>query len=183
MPQTPSIECGLKLGLTTVAEGFADRRYQDDGSLTPRTRADALIEDEAESLSQALAFAAGGPIISVTGKPLHIKVDSICVHGDGPKAVEFARSIRSGLNDAGVNVVRRARSVKRILGIMHLNKIVPRLITGNMKAFFPTLLLLLVGFVGAAHSQSGRRITPAATPTPSSTTSPSSSIAVVRRTR
>lgn len=79
-------------GLRPVAEGFADRRYLDDGSLVPRTRPDALIDDEEEAARQAVDLVKSG------------RVQTICLHGDGPHAIAFAQNIRRALFDAGVGV-------------------------------------------------------------------------------
>ncbi len=83
------------LGVRVVEEIFADRRYLPDGSLVPRTSPNALIETQAESVSQTLEMIGRG--IGST----------ICVHGDTPGAVEFARAIRAGLRDGGVQIASR----------------------------------------------------------------------------
>jgi UPF0271 protein len=79
-------------GLRGVAEVFADRGYQADGSLIPRGAPGALIDDVDGAVAQALALAHGG-----TG-------ETICLHGDGPHALAFARAIRAALESAGVAV-------------------------------------------------------------------------------
>lgn len=79
------IEAGKRAGLETAAEGFADRNYMPDGSLVPRTRGDAMIEDVARAVENALRLANSGWI------------DTICIHGDGPHAVEFARALHEAL--------------------------------------------------------------------------------------
>jgi len=78
--------------LQAVAEVFADRRYRPDGSLVPRTEADAMITDPAESCDQVLRFIRKE------------KTDTVCLHGDGPQAVLFAQELRSALHRAGVDV-------------------------------------------------------------------------------
>jgi UPF0271 protein len=73
-----------------VAEGFADRRYLPDGSLVPRSRPDAFVEDAAEAVSQAFR------LVNDHG------VRTLCVHGDNPQAVEFVRRLREELLRQGV---------------------------------------------------------------------------------
>ena len=76
------IESGRAHRLRVAGEGFADRRYMHDGSLVPRSRPDALIDDEEEALAQALSLTTSG------------RAQTICVHGDSPHAIAFARRIR-----------------------------------------------------------------------------------------
>jgi UPF0271 protein len=85
--------CGLKF----IREVFADRSYQDDGSLTPRNLPGALLEDSGRSLKQALEMVLHECVETLSGKKIWIQADSICLHGDGQHAIEFARSIREGL--------------------------------------------------------------------------------------
>ena len=85
------------LELTFVNEVFADRTYQPDGSLTPRTESGALIEDAAQSMAQVLKMVGEGRVVSVSGQEIAIQAETICLHGDGSHAVEFARMIYEGL--------------------------------------------------------------------------------------
>jgi UPF0271 protein len=80
-------------GLKTANEVFADRTYQDNGSLTPRSQSGALIENTELAISQALQLIKKGTVHSVSGKEIKIKADTICVHGDGSQAAVFAKSI------------------------------------------------------------------------------------------
>jgi UPF0271 protein len=86
-----------KIGIKTVSEVFADRTYQDDGSLTPRSNTNALIEDEDKSVQQILQMIKEGSVTTVSGKMIPIIAETICVHGDGKHAVEFARAIHEAL--------------------------------------------------------------------------------------
>jgi UPF0271 protein len=81
------------LGIKTASEVFADRTYQDDGSLTARTQSHALIDTEEQSLQQVLQMITTGRVTSVSGKEISITVETICLHGDGRNAVAFARKI------------------------------------------------------------------------------------------
>lgn len=87
-------------GLQYVHEAFADRTYQDDGSLTPRTEPGALIEEEAAALRQVLELVQHKTVTTVTGKKIALAAQTICIHGDGPHAVAFARALRRRLAEA-----------------------------------------------------------------------------------
>lgn len=88
-----------------VEEIFADRAYLDDGSLVPRTRADALIHGAEASLAHVLRMLDAGAIVSVSGKHLPVQAQSICVHGDNADAVATAHAIGKGLAEAGYELV------------------------------------------------------------------------------
>jgi UPF0271 protein len=81
------------LGLKTASEVFADRTYQDDGSLTPRTSKSALISDVETSMKQVINMIEKGRVTSVNNKSITIQAETICLHGDGKHAVEFATNI------------------------------------------------------------------------------------------
>jgi UPF0271 protein len=93
-----------KTGLAYVSEVFADRTYQDDGSLTPRIHANALITDEQQSLKQVLMMVENQQVISVNKKIIPLTVDTLCLHGDGPHAAEFAKTIYETLKKEGVTI-------------------------------------------------------------------------------
>lgn len=82
-----------KIGLKTAAEGFADRTYQSDGSLTPRTQPNALLTTAKESLKQVRQFIEDNSVTCVSGEVISLEIDTICIHGDGKHAVEFAKAI------------------------------------------------------------------------------------------
>lgn len=91
-------------GLATISEVFADRHYLADGSLVPRTRDDAMVESDDEAISQVLQMVLEGTVPTVDGSNVEIKADSICLHGDGEHAVEFAERIRRELEVKGISV-------------------------------------------------------------------------------
>lgn len=93
-----------KEGLITVSEVFADRTYQDDSSLTPRSNENALIENTEESLHQVLQMIQKKTVRSVNGKQVPIIAESICIHGDGSHAVDFAKHIYHTLKQHHVGI-------------------------------------------------------------------------------
>lgn len=92
-----SITESEKAGLETASETFADRTYQDDGSLTPRSSANALIEDVDKSVEQSKQMIETGTVTTLSGKTIPVKTDTICIHGDGKNAVEFAKAIHKAI--------------------------------------------------------------------------------------
>lgn len=91
-------------GLKCAGEVFADRTYQDDGSLTPRTQPNALITNEKESLAQVLMMVNKQQVISVNKKIIALKADTLCIHGDGEHAVAFAKTIHHALTNDGITI-------------------------------------------------------------------------------
>ena len=98
------IRAGQRLGLTTRQEVFADRGYLPDGSLVPRTQAGALITDEGKALAQTLAMVRAGRVIAVDGTPANVQADTVCLHGDGEHALQFARRLRAAFSEEGILV-------------------------------------------------------------------------------
>jgi len=90
------------LGLKTASEVFADRTYQDDGSLTLRSQPHALIEDENKSIEQVLQIIHEGSVTTVSRNVIPIVAETICIHGDGKQAVKFAKAINKALNTVKV---------------------------------------------------------------------------------
>lgn len=94
-----------KLGLKTANEVFADRTYQDDGSLTPRSQANALIEDEEQCIQQVLQMIKKGTVTTTSGNTISITADTICIHGDGKNAVSFAKKIHEALKQTAPETI------------------------------------------------------------------------------
>jgi UPF0271 protein len=92
------------LQLKTVHEVFADRTYQDDGSLTPRSQPNAFVETEQQAVQQILQMILEQSVTSVSGKIVPVKADTICIHGDGKNAVAFATTISSALQQAHIDI-------------------------------------------------------------------------------
>lgn len=87
------------LGLQTANEVFADRTYQPDGTLTPRSLPNALVGNTDDAVKQVVRFVKENKVITVTGEEIHVRADTICIHGDGKHAVEFAKAIYQKLNE------------------------------------------------------------------------------------
>ncbi len=98
------IRAGHSLGLATASEVFADRRYESDGTLTPRTERCAVITDPAESTDQVLRMIREGCVRSRSGVDVPIQADTICLHGDGPHAVELAQRLKAALTAEGIAI-------------------------------------------------------------------------------
>ena len=98
-------KAALDLGLTLAREGFCDRRYDDNGNLVSRSIAGSVIKDPQEATDQVVRMVVEGEILTVSGKRIKRRVDSLCVHGDEPTAVALAAKVREGLEAAGVKVV------------------------------------------------------------------------------
>src|SRR5262245_6199450 len=98
------IEAGRDAGLAVAAEAFADRRYQPDGTLVPRTRKDALLTDPAAAAAQAVSIARDGVAVASDGSRLSVHADSICLHGDTPGAAAIARRVHDGLRAEGIRI-------------------------------------------------------------------------------
>ncbi|WP_407520368.1 5-oxoprolinase subunit PxpA [Lacibacter sp. MH-610] len=90
------------LGLKTAHEVFADRTYRNDGSLTPRSQPNALIEDEDKAVQQALQMIQQGTLTAISGKVIPLKADTVCLHGDGKHALAFCTKIHEQLKNHGI---------------------------------------------------------------------------------
>jgi 5-oxoprolinase (ATP-hydrolysing) subunit A len=104
LPNSELARAGAALNLRVALEGFADRAYEPDGSLTPRLRGGAVIHDLDIVVQRAVRLIVDGEVVATDGSILTMQVDTICVHGDTPGAATLARAIRAGLERAGVMV-------------------------------------------------------------------------------
>ena len=91
------VHAANELKVPVWQEVFADRRYTKEGFLVPRTQAGAVIEDEAAALEQVMQMAKKGQVTAIDGSIIKIQADTLCIHGDNPHAVEFARKIQAAL--------------------------------------------------------------------------------------
>ena len=104
LPGSELLRAGEASGLRVAREGFADRAYEPDGSLTPRSTAGAVIHDADEVVHRAVRMALEGVVKAADGREIPMHVDTICTHGDTPGSHELTRRIREGLAGAGLIV-------------------------------------------------------------------------------
>jgi 5-oxoprolinase (ATP-hydrolysing) subunit A len=90
--------------IRVAGEVFADRGYADDGSLAPRDQPGGMIEDAAQAVKQALAMIEDGYVTSLSGKPVPVAADTLCLHGDQPGAAAFAKALRKIFSEKGISV-------------------------------------------------------------------------------
>ena len=98
------LNAAKEIGLPYAAEVFADRAYEDDGSLVPRSKAGAMIHDEDEAVARVIGMIKNHSVRSVNGKEIEICPDSVCVHGDSEKALLFVKKIRAALVSEGIEI-------------------------------------------------------------------------------
>ncbi|HEX8567862.1 MAG TPA: 5-oxoprolinase subunit PxpA [Pyrinomonadaceae bacterium] len=93
-----------RMGLKTASEVFADRTYNADGSLTPRSEPNALIHDTNKAVEQVLQMIQTQTVTATNGETIRLKADTVCIHGDGANALEFAAAVQAKLNEKGVRI-------------------------------------------------------------------------------
>lgn len=98
------IVAAKRSGIVTASEVFGDRTYQDDGSLTPRDQPNALITDAGQSINQILMMVRDQQVISVNKKTVPLRSETLCLHGDGAHAVEFAKMAREKITAEGISI-------------------------------------------------------------------------------
>ena len=106
------IKAGRDIGLRCANEFFADRAYEDDGSLRARTKEGAMIEDENEAIERVVKVIKTGKVTTYSGNEIDLKIDSICVHGDNAHALEFVRTIRDRLTKEGIETASLSKVIK-----------------------------------------------------------------------
>ncbi|MDR2071879.1 MAG: LamB/YcsF family protein [Spirochaetaceae bacterium] len=92
-------------GLAAAQEVFADRAYEEDGSLSPRTKPGSMITCEDEALSRVVGMIQTGKVRAITGKEISVTADSVCIHGDNEKALVFAQKLTGAFAREGISVV------------------------------------------------------------------------------
>src|SRR5690606_10306735 len=95
---------GKEKGLSVFHEVFADRTYQADASLTPRTEPNAILKTPEEAVDQIIRILQTGEVITRSGHAIPIEADSICIHGDHEGAAEFAKQIYQQLTDFDISI-------------------------------------------------------------------------------
>ena len=91
------VDAAKELDIPVWQEVFADRRYSKEGFLVPRGQAGAMIEDDSAALKQVLTMSQSGKVIAIDGSEVSITADTLCIHGDNPHAIEFAKKIKAAL--------------------------------------------------------------------------------------
>ena len=99
------LKAAQTVGIPFKKEVFADRAYEEDGSLVARTKPGAMIEDENEAIQRIIDMVRFGKVRAITGKEIPVEPDSVCVHGDNPKALDFVVKIRKRLEEEGITVI------------------------------------------------------------------------------
>ena len=102
------IKAGEKTGLRTASEVFSDRTYQQDGSLTSRSESNALITDPQTAIDQVIRMVKENKVKTIGNLDVDIKAETICIHGDGATALDFAVQISKSLRETGIDVVKAA---------------------------------------------------------------------------
>jgi len=105
LPGSELLKAARAEGLRAVAEVFADRAYEDDGNLVSRKKPGAVLHDPKAIADRVVRMVQDDAVVSVTGKVIKMRTDTVCIHGDTPGAVDIARGVRQALKDAGIMVV------------------------------------------------------------------------------
>ena len=106
------VQAGEAANLAMAHEVFADRAYEDDGTLVSRKKPGSVLHDPIQIAERVVRMIQEGAVVSVTGKVIKMRTDTVCIHGDTPGAVDIARGVRKALKDAGIEVApfKRANS-------------------------------------------------------------------------
>ena len=108
LPGSELLNAGAELGVRVAAEVFADRAYDPDGSLTPRSKPGSVIHDVGKVVERAVRMVTRKEVVAVDGSIVAVQADTICLHGDTAGAADLARAVRAGLEQGGVRVSRIA---------------------------------------------------------------------------
>ena len=98
------VAAAQQLGLDVVQEVFADRAYEDNGTLRPRSLTGAMIEDETFAVARVIEMVQRGQVQSYAGKPITVSAGTVCLHGDQPGALKFATTLRQACTKHGITV-------------------------------------------------------------------------------
>jgi len=104
LANTRLVTAGEAAGLPLVHEVFADRAYEDDATLVSRRKPGAVLHDTAQIAERVVRMVEDRAVVSVSGKTIKVQLDTVCIHGDTPGAVEIARAVRQALKDSGIEV-------------------------------------------------------------------------------
>ena len=104
LANSESEKVAKEFGISFYNEVFADRTYTDEGKLTPRSSPNAMIVSTEVSLQQVMQMIQQGEVTSTNGKKISIQADTICIHGDGAHAVEFAKQINQLILESNIRI-------------------------------------------------------------------------------
>ena len=101
---SPLVAQARSAGVRVIEEAFADRAYQADGSLVPRSQAGACLEHDQQAVAQALCIAKREPFAACNGQAIQLRADSLCLHGDGAHALQLTKAVRAALMADGFEI-------------------------------------------------------------------------------
>jgi 5-oxoprolinase (ATP-hydrolysing) subunit A len=104
LPASELIRAGEGAGLAVASEGFADRAYEADGSLTPRSRSGSVIHDVDTVVRRAVRMVEEERVTAADGSEIPLHIDTLCIHGDTPGAAELTHALAAGLARAGIAI-------------------------------------------------------------------------------
>jgi UPF0271 protein len=104
LPNSALAESARSLGLAVAREGFADRAYQQDGTLVPRRQPGAVIHDPVVAAERAVRMVTEGKVKAITGEIIDLNIDTLCIHGDTPDALQIAQTLRKALEKASIEI-------------------------------------------------------------------------------
>ena len=107
LANSESGKVAVEIGIQFYNEVFADRTYTDDGRLTPRTASNAMINSTEDAIKQVMQMVYKNTVTSTNGKAIPIQADTICIHGDGENAVDFAKQIYSFIKEANIKIISK----------------------------------------------------------------------------
>ncbi len=110
LASSPLVQMARQKGLRVYEEGFADRNYNQDGSLVGRNSSDAIISDPVVAADRAVKMVKEKKVISLSGQEVWLEVDTICIHGDNSLALQTANEIKRALNFNGISISQPVRS-------------------------------------------------------------------------
>ena len=105
MSQSEHEKMAKIVGIPFCAEVFSDRNYQSDGSLVPRSSAQAIIEDSPKALERMVHLVKTGEVEAISGEKLSLRADTICIHGDTPNAWNYAKTLKEAMLEQGIKVI------------------------------------------------------------------------------
>ncbi|MCZ8523649.1 MULTISPECIES: LamB/YcsF family protein [Paenibacillus] len=106
------VAAARRIGLRAAREAFADRTYEADGTLTPRSEPGAVVHDAAEAEANVIGMVKDGIVRSRKGEMIRLEADTVCIHGDGPEALEMAARLRRRLEEEGIEVLPPGGSLR-----------------------------------------------------------------------